>query len=379
LLLRHLDFLLAIVIKLIQLVSIGNLLSSRSKLKGLVLAYLVAQEIKMHFGAFRALDGVSFKAEKGEFITLLGPSGCGKTTLLNIVAGFLKPTGGKLHLGGVDLGSVSPERRDSAMCFQSYALFPHLTVRQNIAFGPRQKRVKKDETIEGVEKLLSQLKLDRHSDKLPNALSGGQQQRVALARALAVKPGLVLFDEPLSNLDAKLREQVRTEIRALQRQVGFTALYVTHDQTEALAMSDRVLLMNNGRVEQEGAPREIYFKPRTRFAADFIGAANLHSGIAFNGEIDTPFGSIKAANLPDGDATLVWRPEMARMGSGERNVLKGKVSSLAFQGAYSDVFVTAGRETLRLQIPGSVGIEIGSDITFHILPENVIPVSNGVP
>jgi ABC-type Fe3+/spermidine/putrescine transport system ATPase subunit len=331
----------------------------------------------MHFGGFSALNGVSFTASRGEFITLLGPSGCGKTTLLNIVAGFLKPTKGSLHVDGSDLLAVPPENRDSAMCFQSYALFPHLNVADNIAFGPRQKGVKKNETAARVENLLAQLGLQLHAQKLPNALSGGQQQRVALARALAVKPGLVLFDEPLSNLDAKLRDQVRNEIRALQKQVGFTALYVTHDQAEALAMSDRILLLNNGVVEQEGSPKDIYFRPKTRFAADFIGAANIHAGRAEGGVLHTAFGALRTADGADGDVTLVWRPEAVLLGAGAVNSLVGKVAAVAFQGAYSDVFLAAGNETVRLQVAGSLDITAGADFQFSVAPENVISVTDG--
>ena len=331
----------------------------------------------MHFGGFSALNGVSFTASRGEFITLLGPSGCGKTTLLNIVAGFLKPTKGSLHVDGSDLLAVPPENRDSAMCFQSYALFPHLNVADNIAFGPRQKGVKKNETAARVENLLAQLGLQLHAQKLPNALSGGQQQRVALARALAVKPGLVLFDEPLSNLDAKLRDQVRNEIRALQKQVGFTALYVTHDQAEALAMSDRILLLNNGVVEQEGSPKDIYFRPKTRFAADFIGAANIHAGRAEGGVLHTAFGPLRTADGADGDVTLVWRPEAVSLGAGAVNSLVGKVAAVAFQGAYSDVFLAAGNETVRLQVAGNLDVAAGADLQFSVAPENVISVTDG--
>ncbi|MDO5647531.1 ABC transporter ATP-binding protein [Paracoccus sp. (in: a-proteobacteria)] len=340
------------------------------------MAFLAADNIGMRFDAFEALKGVTLQAERGEFVTLLGPSGCGKTTLLNIIAGFLTPTRGRLTVDGRDVTHTPPERRDSAMCFQSYALFPHLTVRDNVAFGPRQRRVSADETDRRVDALIQQIGLAAHQDKRPNALSGGQQQRVALARALAVAPGLVLFDEPLSNLDAKLRDQVRTEIRSLQQKVGFTAIYVTHDQAEALAMSDRILLLNNGVIEQEGAPRDIYFSPRTRFVADFIGAANLHSGIARGGVLDTPFGALRPATLPaDGPVTLCWRPEMARVGlAGDANNLRGQIASLAFQGAYTDVFVTAGGETLRLQLPGAFGAEPGDPVAFSVAPDAITGV-----
>lgn len=338
---------------------------------------LMVEDVAVRFGDYDALKGIDFVADAGEFVTLLGPSGCGKTTLLNIIAGFLKPTRGRVLVDGVDITAVPPERRDSAMCFQSYALFPHLSVRDNIAFGPRQKRIGQAETQRRVDGLLSQMSLDAHASKLPNALSGGQQQRVALARALAVAPGLVLFDEPLSNLDAKLRDQVRTEIRTLQREVGFTAIYVTHDQAEALAMSDRILLLNNGRVEQEGNPRDVYFRPRTRFVADFIGAANLHKGQVRGARMQTPFGSLSGQNLKDGQTILCWRPEMARIDDTDGNILSGTIISVAFQGAYSDVFVGAGGEVLRLQLPGDRDYVVGETLAFKVGTDAVTQIVDG--
>ena len=331
-----------------------------------------AENVAMRFGDFVALKDVNMTAEPSEFITLLGPSGCGKTTLLNIIAGFLTPTGGRIILDGKDITSVPPERRDSAMCFQSYALFPHLSVRDNVAFGPRQKKVGASETQRRVGNLIDQMGLSPHAEKLPNALSGGQQQRVALARALAVAPGMVLFDEPLSNLDAKLRDQVRSEIRALQREIGFTAIYVTHDQAEALALSDKVLLLQNGVVVQSGAPRDIYFKPRTAFVADFIGAANIHRGTVSNGGLHTAFGVISAGDTPKGKAAVCWRPESARLGGD----LRGRVRSVAFQGAFTDVFLIAGEETVRLQLPGGTEAVIGEEMAFSIAPGSVAPLDD---
>jgi ABC-type sulfate/molybdate transport systems ATPase subunit len=226
-------------------------------------AALQAHDIgKVFEDGFAALTGIDLSIGEGEFVTLLGPSGCGKTTLLKTFAGFHAPTTGRIDLGGKDITSAPPEQRDMAMCFQSYALFPHLSVSDNIDFGPRQNRVPKPQRLERLEKLLNQVDLEQHREKLPNKLSGGQQQRVALARALAMRPSVVLFDEPLSNLDAKLRDQVRREIRNLQKEIGFTAVYVTHDQAEALSMSDRVVVMRGGRIDQIGAPEEVYENPR---------------------------------------------------------------------------------------------------------------------
>lgn len=206
----------------------------------------------VRFGDFEALKGLSLTAAHGQFVTLLGPSGCGKTTLLKAVAGFIPLSSGRISISEQDVTGVPPERRDTAMCFQSYALFPHLSVAENIVFGLRQKRLAKDEISRRLQLVTEQVSLQAHLAKLPTQLSGGQQQRVALARAMAVRPGVMLFDEPLSNLDAKLRDQVRLQIRQLQRAHGFTAIYVTHDQSEALAMSDFVVVMNAGAIEQMG-------------------------------------------------------------------------------------------------------------------------------
>lgn len=329
---------------------------------------LTAQNIVMRFGSFEALKNVSIDVESGAFVTLLGPSGCGKTTLLNVISGFLTPTSGNVIIDGKDVTQVRPEKRDTAMCFQSYALFPHLSVKDNMAFGPRQAGVEKGIVEQRVGDMIEQLGLSDHAGKLPNALSGGQQQRVALGRALAVAPGVILFDEPLSNLDAKLRDQVRAEIRALQQEHGFTAVYVTHDQSEALALSDKVFLMNQGKVEQEGTPSDIYFKPRTRFVADFIGAANIHRGEIKAGKLVTPFGVLKTNLADSSSATVCWRPEAVTLGG----PLRGTVSSLAFQGAYSDLFVSSGGVTVRLQVPGTTPAAVNQDITFDIAPEQIV-------
>lgn len=318
---------------------------------------------------FTALDAVDLAAEAGTFLTLLGPSGCGKTTLLKTFAGFYPPTRGRVMLGGIDVTSAPPERRDTAMCFQSYALFPHLTVSENIEFGPKQNGVEKDERFKRLSDLLRQVDLEANKDKLPNKLSGGQQQRVALARALAMRPSVVLFDEPLSNLDAKLREQVRREIRALQKQLGFTAIYVTHDQAEALAMSDHVVVMRNGRIDQAGTPEQVYNNPETAFVADFIGAANLlpfeHDG---NGGVATPLGHLHVGAIPPADSTyLVWRPEDAQpCASDAENAISAQVGERAYQGAYTEMHIeVSGAPHQRLHLANGEDVS-GESLTFQI-------------
>lgn len=236
---------------------------------------LVLEQVTKTFGEFYAARGISFCAEEGEFVTLLGPSGCGKTTLLKMIGGFHQPDSGRILIGDKMVNMLPPEKRNTAMCFQSYALFPHLNVAHNICFGLKQKKVVIDEQQTRLEEALKQVGLENQRLKMPAQLSGGQQQRVALARAMITRPDVILFDEPLSNLDAKLRESVRFEIKELQRQYKLTSIYVTHDQAEALAMSDKIVVLNAGNVEQIGKPEEIYYRPANRFVADFIGAANI--------------------------------------------------------------------------------------------------------
>ena len=330
---------------------------------------------------FEALAGIHLDVTDGEFVTLLGPSGCGKTTLLKTLAGFHLPTSGRIEIGGVDVTHAPPERRDTAMCFQSYALFPHLTVAENIDFGPRQKGVPRGQRQARLSALLEQVALEPHRAKLPDRLSGGQQQRVALARALAIRPRVVLFDEPLSNLDAKLRDQVRREIRSLQREAGFTAIYVTHDQAEALAMSDRVVVMRAGRIDQIGTPEEIYRRPATVFVADFVGAANLHPLQAVRGRsVQTAAGPMDLAEAPPAGAThLCWRPEDAVAVSETEtggNRLCGTVVSRAFQGAFTEVYLgldVDGSE-VRLHLHGPAPAP-GDRLCVRVPPERLWTVS----
>src|SRR5512136_1057502 len=226
-------------------------------------------------GEVTAVHDVNLDIEKGELVTLLGPSGCGKTTTLRMIAGFEFPTQGRITLDGREINSLPPHKREMSMVFQSYAIFPHLTVFENIAYGLNVQRLSKSVIKERVNKVLDLVHLEGYGNRAPTQLSGGQQQRVALARALIMEPKVLLMDEPLSNLDAKLREQMRTEIRRIQKRLGITSVYVTHDQVEAMTLSDQVVVMNQGRIEQIGAPSEVYRKPQTRFVADFIGRANF--------------------------------------------------------------------------------------------------------
>lgn len=341
-------------------------------------ALRVTNASKVFEDGFKALADINLSIETGEFVTLLGPSGCGKTTLLKILAGFYDPTTGTVEQNGVDITHARPEKRDTAMCFQSYALFPHLSVAENIEFGPKQNKVEKTGRLERLNGLLRQVDLERHRDKLPNKLSGGQQQRVALARALAMRPSVVLFDEPLSNLDAKLREQVRREIRKLQREFGFTAIYVTHDQSEALAMSDRVVVMNGGLVEQVGAPEVVYQRPETAFVADFIGSANLLPFRQIDDHtVDTALGQLTMHTPPSAVSRfLCWRPEHAEFdATAVDNLITAKISESAYQGAYTDIHISVPEAPdQRLHWSGAPGA-VGDQILFRLPPEHIRFVS----
>ena len=226
-------------------------------------------------GDFLAVNNVSLNVEPGKLITLLGPSGCGKTTMLRMISGFTMPTQGKIYIGDRDVTELPPNKRDVGMMFQSYALFPHMTVAENVAYGLKIKRIPPKETEERVNNMLEMMRISDFKERIPEKLSGGQQQRVALARAIITEPQVLLFDEPLSNLDAKMREYMRDEIRKLQQRLGITSIYVTHDQTEAMAISDLIVIMNKGIIEQTGSPLDIYVHPNNKFVADFMGKANF--------------------------------------------------------------------------------------------------------
>ena len=270
-----------------------------------------------------AVDHVDIEIEKGELVTLLGPSGCGKTTTLRLIAGFEFPTQGIIRLDGKVINEEPPHKRNMSMVFQSYAIFPHLSVYENTAYGLNVQRLAKAEVQERVARALELVELIGLENRAPNQLSGGQQQRVALARALVMEPKVLLMDEPLSNLDAKLREQMRTEIRRIQKRLAITSVYVTHDQVEAMTLSDRIVVMHEGKIEQIGTPTEIYRRPQTRFVADFIGQANFVPGIvrdrsdgqlvleALGTTLTTP--APEHGFKPGTVATLVVRPEMVEI------------------------------------------------------------------
>ena len=287
------------------------------------MAYLSLQNLVKKFparggsGEVLAVDNVNLDIERGEFVTLLGPSGCGKTTTLRLIAGFEFPTSGRIVLDGRDIASLSPDKREMSMVFQSYAIFPHLSVFENIAYGLKIKKLPKDVIKRKVAEVLALTDLVGLENRAPNQLSGGQQQRVALARALVMEPKVLLLDEPLSNLDAKLREQMRVELRRIQSQLGITSVYVTHDQVEAMALSDRIVVMNQGRIEQVGRPWEVYRQPANEFVANFIGRANF-----VDGEVAGVEGDRLVVKALGGVMDIPQPPDVRRQGERVRLVVR---------------------------------------------------------
>ena len=328
--------------------------------------YLELQKLHKEFGDFTAIEEIDVALEPGEFLSLLGPSGCGKTTALRIVAGFETPTSGRVVIEGNDVTNIPANKRDMGMVFQAYSLFPNMTAEANVEFGLRIRGESGVVRRKRVEELLELVGLTAAAKRYPHQLSGGMQQRVALARALAIEPRVLLLDEPLSALDAKVRVQLREEIRRLQTQLGITTLYVTHDQEEALSISDRVAVLSHGRIEQIGSPAEIYNAPGTPFVAEFIGTMNrLEATVAASGQVQVG-GSVLAVadahDLPLGERVLVLvRPEIVeleRADGGVAGAIIGEVVAHIFLGAITRVKVDAGDHELSADLPGHKAAEL---------------------
>jgi ABC-type Fe3+/spermidine/putrescine transport system ATPase subunit len=351
-------------------------------------------DLVVRYAEAPAVNGVSFTVGHGEHVTLLGPSGCGKTTTLRAIAGLEEPSGGTIRLNGETVYSaaerqnVPAERRGVSMVFQSYAVWPHMTVADNVAYGLRVRKLPKAEIKEHVDRALGLVQMRDFADRSAALLSGGQQQRVALARAIAFSPTVLLFDEPLSNLDAKLRAEMRVELRALQRRLGVTSVYVTHDQEEALAISDRVIVMNVGGIEQIGTPEDIYNQPKTRFVADFVGSANLISGrlgpgssgpgpVSFEATQGLSLRAV-AAHRPRGDeahvAVRTAYIDIAAEGAsnGTMNTAPGTIRQRLFHGDFIQYIVDWPAGQLTIRRPPTEALEEGQAVTVSFAPEHCI-------
>jgi len=342
---------------------------------------LNVENIYKSFGNVKALKGVSFSVKEGEIFFLLGPSGCGKTTLLRIIAGFESPDRGNIFLQGKDITKMPPNKRNIGMVFQNYALWPHMNVWENVAYGLKIRKLPESVIEEKVESILKLTDLYHLKDKFPSQLSGGQQQRVALSRSLVIEPDILLLDEPLSNLDAKLRERMREEIKSIQRKLNITMLYVTHDQKEAISLADRICILNDGEVLQIGTPMEIYFEPENKFVANFIGKMNF-----LKGEVAGKEGNLLKVKTEEGDffvegrkaseknIEIGFRPELIRIGKGNVNNIGGEICEVNYLGETVEVKIKTkkGKEFIgNFLFDKSMKFKKGDFINFYVSPQDI--------
>jgi ABC-type Fe3+/spermidine/putrescine transport system ATPase subunit len=338
-----------------------------------VSARLELENVSHRYGgsAEPALSGLTLAVEPGELVALLGPSGCGKTTALKTIAGLLRPTSGDVRVEGRSVVGTPPERREAAMVFQKSLLFPHMSVASNVGFGLKMRGVPKDEAERRIEEALRRVRMGGFAGRRPDELSGGQQQRVALARALVTEPRLLLLDEPLSALDANLREEMRELIKDLQREGGYTTVFVTHDQEEAVVLADRIALLFDGRLQMYDEPEAFYDRPASRAVARFFGATNFIEGRAENGSVQTPVGRLRLSNpAPPGDVTLTIRPEAVRLEGGE-NSFGARVSSAAYLGTQVHYGLETAGTSLRAALPPHVRLAVGDEVTARLPAESL--------
>ncbi|AGB71699.1 MULTISPECIES: ABC transporter ATP-binding protein [Rhizobium] len=353
------------------------------------MAFLELTHIKKSFGDIHVVHDFNMQIEKGEFVSFLGPSGCGKTTVLRMIAGFETPTAGTLSINGKDQRALKPNQRNIGMVFQAYALFPNMTVHDNVAFGLKVAGMAKPDIDKRVKEMLALIKLDHLAGRYPYQMSGGQQQRVALARAIAVKPQVLLLDEPLSALDAKIRISLREEIRAIQQQLGITTVFVTHDQEEALSISDRIVVMNAGRADQIGTPFEIYNKPATRFVASFVGTLNLIEGKVVDpdsnrimiGDQGVTLKQSVTAYKPGDTVSLALRPEAGSLAESAKGdtALTGEVSSAHFLGSVIRTRMNVAGNTISFDMfnsPGMMPPSVGEKVTLRFASSDLLVIQD---
>ena len=354
------------------------------------MAILKVKNLSKNFGKVKAVQEVSFEATEGRVLSLLGPSGCGKTTMLRCIAGFENPNRGEIYLDDRKITSIPPEKRGIGMVFQNYALWPHMTVYGNLAFGLQIRKVPKDEIAKKIKKVLGMVQLEGYENRYPRQMSGGQQQRIAMARALVFEPGIMLLDEPLSNLDAQLREEMRFEFIELQKKLGITAIYVTHDQAEALVISDKILILNQGKMIQFGTPKEIYSNPKNKFVAGFIAVTSF-----INGRIDS-FTEEKKKVIVKTDDDLVIHGFNNSFDIGQKvsvamrmnvikfiqdenksdkntvNIFKGKIIQSSYLGNIIDYKIKVGNWEVRTNSDAKYNFKVGEEVTFYLSPEDII-------
>jgi len=336
-------------------------------------ALVSIEGISQSFGRALVLDAISLAIRPGSYTVLLGPSGSGKTTLLSILGGFLQPTAGRVLIDGKDCTAMAPAQRPTATVFQDYALFPHMSVGSNVAFGLRMQRMAKAERLAKARDMLRIVGLDHAIDKKPHQLSGGQRQRVALARALVVQPAVLLLDEPLGALDLKLRRQMQDELKAIQKRVGTAFVHVTHDQEEAMALADHIVVMNHGRIEDQGPPERVYARPATRFAATFMGESTIVAGeVDAEGRITTPLGVFDAPGVPAGAAACIAiRPEHVHVGP----AIPALVTAVVYQGSFKRVTaspIRAPEIRLLARLPAATSVQEGAEISLRFDPAEVV-------
>ena len=354
------------------------------------MAILKVKNLSKNFGKVKAVQEVSFEATEGEVLSLLGPSGCGKTTTLRCIAGFENPDQGEIYLDNRKITTIPPEKRGIGMVFQNYALWPHMTVYGNLAFGLQIRKVPKDEITKKVKKVLNMVQLEGYENRYPRQMSGGQQQRIAMARALVFEPEIMLLDEPLSNLDAQLREEMRFEFTELQRKLGITAIYVTHDQAEALVISDKIVILDQGKIVQSGSPKEIYSNPKNKFVAGFIAVTSF-----INGRIDSFTEEKKKVIVKTDDGLVIhgynnsfeigkkvsvaMRMNVIKFIQDENksdkntvNIFKGKIIQSSYLGNIIDYKIKVGNWEVRTKSDAKYNFKVGEEVTFYLSPEDII-------